>query len=316
MASGRDRCIVCRTIAHADDQFVLVAGRRRQIHCSEDCLGTTVRKQRAARRRLLWRGIAGSAVVMVVLGVFLGIKSHRKPVQRAIALPWTEPQHKQPPPPPGPNYYGPAWPPTDEDWQFAFERARWIYPLPGPVRREPTVHDRLLAPEPPKLAKGAKIHPPEPFCRKPGTCGVTLGGQLWGEHVYAVQAGVVDYARATGEDAGGGGYVRIAHFGGMVFSHYYHLAAIPKGIARGARVAPGDVVGLVGDTGTGVEGPAPRSHLHFAFSIHPSIEQPDVYWDPTPLMARWPLKVPPHGTVAGLTATVRDEEAMRKHRIR
>jgi murein DD-endopeptidase MepM/ murein hydrolase activator NlpD len=313
MASGRERCLVCRTIVHVDDQVVLVIGRRRHVHCSEDCLGNTVRKQRAVRRARLWRGIAGASVAAVVLGGFLAIKSHRKPLQRAITLTWAETEWKKPPRP-GPNYYGPAWPPTDDDWMFAFDRANWIYPLPGPVRREPTQHDRLLAPEPVKPAKG--VRPPGPLCRKPGACGVTLGGQLWGEHVYAVQAGVVDYARATGSDEGGGGYVRVAHFGGMVFSHYYHLAAIPKGIARGARIAAGDVVGLLGDTGTGVEGKPPRSHLHFAFSIHPSVEQPDVYWDPTPLMADWRLKTPPHGTVAGLTANVADEEAMRRRRVR
>ena len=67
----------------------------------------------------------------------------------------------------------------------------------------------------------------------------------------------------------GGGTVRIAHFGGMVFTHYFHLAAIPRGVRRGARVAAGDVIGLVGDTGVGGEASRPRAHLHFAFSIRP-----------------------------------------------
>jgi hypothetical protein len=307
------RCIVCRNVVRADDQVVLARGRRRDVHCSEDCLVETVRKQARARWVWRWRAIAGASVAIVLFVGVWTVRRHRKPAPRSIAIPWTQTTEWKKPVEPGPNYYGPAWPPTDEDWKFAFDRARWIYPLPGPVRRVPTPHDRLLAPEP---VKSAKVRPPEPYCRKPGTCGVTLGGQLWGEHVYAVAAGVVDYARATGSDKSGGGYVRIAHFGGMVYTHYFHLAATPKGIARGARVAPGDVVGLVGDTGTAVEGPKPRSHLHFALSIHPSVELPDVYWDPTPLMAEWPLKVPPHGTVAGLTATVADEEAMRRHRVR
>jgi murein DD-endopeptidase MepM/ murein hydrolase activator NlpD len=310
------RCIVCRNVVRADDQVVLAIGRRREVHCSEDCLGETIRKQSRAGRIRRWRAIAGASAVVLLFTVAWTVRRHRKPTAHSIAIPWAQGEWKKPVEPLGPNTYGPAWPPTDEDWKFAFDRARWIYPLPGPVRRAPTSSDRLLAPEPAKPAKSAKVRTPDPFCRKPGTCGVTLGGQLWGEHVYAVQAGVVDFARATGSDEGGGGYVRIAHFGGMVFTHYFHLAAIPKGIARGARVAAGDVVGLVGDTGTAAEGSAPRSHLHFGFSIHPSPELPDVYWDPTPLMAEWPLKVPPHGTVAGLTATVADDEAMRRRRVR
>jgi len=302
------RCMVCRNVVRADDQVVLAIGRRRAVHCSEQCVDETVRSQARVRRVWRWRAVAGASVVALLFAGVSTVRRHRKPLARAIAFPWLETGWKKPEAS-QPIYFGPAWPPTDDDWKFAFDRASWIYPLPGPVRRAPAASDRLLAPEPAKNRPG-------PFCRKPGICGVALGGQLWGEHVYAVQSGVVDYARATGSDEQGGGTVRIAHFGGMVFTHYFHLAAIPKGIARGARVAAGDVVGLVGDTGTAVEGRGPRSHLHFALSIHPSVELPDVYWDPTPLMADWPLKVPPHGTVAGLTSTVSDDEAMRKRRVR
>ena len=53
---------------------------------------------------------------------------------------------------------------------------------------------------------------------------------------------------------------------------------------------------------------ASRAHLHFAFSIRPSSEMAEIYWDPRPLMARWLLRVPPHGTVAGLARAVTDEE--------
>jgi murein DD-endopeptidase MepM/ murein hydrolase activator NlpD len=81
----------------------------------------------------------------------------------------------------------------------------------------------------------------------------------------------------------------------MVFTHYFHLAAIPRVIVRGMSVKAGDMIGLVGDTG--LEG-APR-HLTFALSIRPSNEFPEVYWDPMPFMALWPLRVPVHGTVAG-----------------
>jgi hypothetical protein len=42
----------------------------------------------------------------------------------------------------------------------------------------------------------------------------------------------------------------------------------------------------------------------------------EIFWDPAPLMARWLLRVPPHGTVAGLAAPVSDEELLRRRRIR
>ena len=110
--------------------------------------------------------------------------------------------------------------------------------------------------------------------------------------------------------------MRIAHFGGMVFTQYFHLAAIPRGVRRGARVAAGDVIGLVGDTGVAGEASGSRAHLHFALSIRPSNELPEAYWDPTPLMSAWPLHVPPHGTVAGLIAPVDDEDLLRRRRGR
>ena len=96
--------------------------------------------------------------------------------------------------------------------------------------------------------------------------------------------------------------VRLAHFGGMVFTSYAHLAAAPRGIVRGAAVKAGDVIGLVGDTGDG----HPGRYLHFALSVHPASEFAEVYWDPTPLMAHWPLRLPPHGTVAGFVPSETD----------
>jgi murein DD-endopeptidase MepM/ murein hydrolase activator NlpD len=89
--------------------------------------------------------------------------------------------------------------------------------------------------------------------------------------------------------------VRLAHFGGQVYTQYYHLAALPRGLVRGAHVKAGDVIGLLGDTGLAGE---PR-HLSFALSIRPSVDLPEVYWDPRPWLARWPLHTPSTGTVAG-----------------
>ena len=151
-------------------------------------------------------------------------------------------------------FFGPAWPPTDDDWTYAFARASWVYPLPGPVKRAPTVDARVFGPEPPRDRPAS--------CRKPGACGVDLGGELWGEHVYAVQDGVVDRVHREGNEEHGGIYVRLSHFGGMVFTQYFHLAAIPRLLSRGDHVKAGEVIGLLGDTGTG----GGRRHLHFALS--------------------------------------------------
>ena len=299
-------CVVCGEVAAAAEQLVLARGRQRAVHCSEGCLEETLAERRAAAARRRRRALLGASLAALALAGGWTVWRHHAPRPRSISLSWVDikPDREAPPQPPG---IGPVWPPTDGDWTYAFDRARWMYPLPGPVRRAPTATDRILGPEP--------AHGPTPLCRTAGACSVVLGGELWGEHVYAVMDGVVEFARGGGHDEHGGGTVRIAHLGGMVFTQYSHLAAVPRGVGRGAHVAAGDVIGLVGDTGVTGER-SPRPHLHFSLSIRPSLAFPETYWDPTPLMAHWPLRTPPHGTVAGLTAPVVDEDALRKRRGR
>jgi hypothetical protein len=135
-------------------------------------------------------------------------------------------------------------------------------------------------------------------CRN-GHCGVDLGGEIWGEHIRAVHDGVVEFVRRGPHAIHGGQFVRIAHRGGTVFTQYFHLAAIPRHIERGAVVKSGDVVGLLGDTG--VKDSAP--HLHFSISIKLP-DRPEKYFDPEPFMALWPLRVPIDGGEAGLVTTV------------
>jgi murein DD-endopeptidase MepM/ murein hydrolase activator NlpD len=262
----------------------------RTAHCSEFCLSESVRRQqilRALRRRRRFAQLAVLAAVVVAAPAVW--HRFRAPRPHSISYVWTEIAPETPQRPETPTLK-PNWPPTDDDWMFAFAAVRWVYPLPGPIRRMPTVDDRIFGPEAPKGRR--------PFCRADGHCGVDLGGELWGEHVYAVQDGIVDSVRRAGNEEGGGIYVRLAHFGGMVFTHYFHLAALPRHLGRGAHVHAGDVIGLLGDTG--VKGAAGR-HLYFALSIRPSREFSEVYWDPTPLIEKWPLHVPAHGTVAGFT---------------
>src|SRR5580704_13406233 len=283
-------CVVCKTPigdGHAE-RFVLLRGRREEAHCSQICLVANVERRRLARatvrRRWLLRA---AAVALIIVGAPRLWHRVRLPQSRSISF---DPPELRPPrePLPQPPMFGPAWPPTDEDWQTAFAHTAWIYPLPGPARRAPTADDRLLT-------SRSSARRPDPVCRVPGKCGVDLGGELWGEHVYAAHDGVVDRVQHGAGDERGDVYLRLSHFGGMVFTHYDHLAAVPRRILRGAPIKAGDLIGLVGDAG----GERPGRYLRFALSVHPSGELPEVYWDPTTLMTRWPLRMPPHGTVAG-----------------
>jgi predicted nucleic acid-binding Zn ribbon protein len=281
-------CFVCATAVGDDDRFVLDRGRRREVYCSETCLVVTVdhrhRVAAAARRRWLLRALVLATVVGGAPKLW-----HRFHMPPTASISFDASELRPPPEPrPEPIFYGPAWPPTDDDWLRAFAASAWIYPLPGPSRHTGTVDDRVFAGRP------SKRHDP-PVCHDDGRCGVDLGGELWGEHVYAVHDGVVDHVQHGLGDDRGDVYVRLSHFGGMVFTHYFHLAAVPRGIGRGAAVKAGDVIGLVGDTGD----EHPGHYIHFALSVRPSAELPEVYWDPSPLMARWPLRLPPHGSVAG-----------------
>ena len=47
-------------------------------------------------------------------------------------------------------------------------------------------------------------------------------------------------------------------------------------------------------------------HLHFSISIRLAPDRPEKYFDPEPLVALWPLRVPLEGSEAGLVTTVSD----------
>jgi murein DD-endopeptidase MepM/ murein hydrolase activator NlpD len=281
-------CAICKTAIGDGERFVLVRGGQPDVHCSQVCLVANVERRRAARtvvwRRWLWRA---AAAVLIFVGTDQLWHRIHPPRPRTISFeppeirPTRRPRTEAP-------MYGPAWPPTEEDWTAAFARVAWIYPLPGPVRRAPAADDRI-----PNGGSGAGRR--TAVCRVSARCGVDLGGELWGEHVYAAQDGIVDHVQRGAGDDRGDVYVRLSHLGGTLFTHYAHLAAVPRRIVHGAAIKAGDVIGLVGDTG----GEHPGRYLHFALSVRPSNELPEVYWDPTALMKEWPLQVPTHGTVAG-----------------
>jgi murein DD-endopeptidase MepM/ murein hydrolase activator NlpD len=122
--------------------------------------------------------------------------------------------------------------------------------------------------------------------------------------VYAALDGVVDRVQRSADNRHGV-YVRLSHFGGMVFTEYAHLAAVPRRLSPGLRVAAGEVIGLLGDTGlTDRE----QRHLYFALSVRPSSQFMEVYWDAGALMTTWTLRAPTRGTVAGLASLDGPEE--------
>jgi murein DD-endopeptidase MepM/ murein hydrolase activator NlpD len=155
----------------------------------------------------------------------------------------------------------------------------WIHPLAGPVRRMPIRGSRVF---------GAARHGDRPGECRNGHCGVDLGGEMWGEPIImAVHDGVVDRVKRVDEGSGGM-YVRLAHRDGKLFSQYFHLAAIPRELNEGDKVKAGQVIGLLGDTGVKES----TAHLHFAISVKATPTSREIYMDPEPLIALWPLKVP------------------------
>jgi murein DD-endopeptidase MepM/ murein hydrolase activator NlpD len=286
-----EACPVCGDIPYDSDRRVLVIGKTRLSYCSQACLRIGVRTVQLARRKALRRryafalGFALLAMGIVYLRSRLLLLWRRPPPPAPVA----RAAPVVPPAPPEPTPFGPHWPPTDDDWLEQFAHSAWVYPLPGPTRRRPAIARELLVGDAAEFARAR--------CRSAGHWGVDLGGELWGEHVYAAHDGVIDRLRRS-EDAPGGVYLRIAHWGGAVYTQYFHLAAVPVRLAVGMHVSAGDVIGLIGDSGPGDT----RAHLHFELSVRPSSYLPEVYWDPGPLMSEWPLRSPARGSVAGLVS--------------
>jgi len=79
-----------------------------------------------------------------------------------------------------------------------------------------------------------------------------------GTRVRAVGDGVVEFAGAKG----GYGNVVIVRHHGQYTTTYAHLSRFASGVRRGARLAQGDAVGFVGQTGW-----ATGPHLHYEFRI-------------------------------------------------
>jgi murein DD-endopeptidase MepM/ murein hydrolase activator NlpD len=272
-------------------RYVHVEGPVMDVLCSAKCHRSAVRGWRRARWTARKHFVLRTAVTAILLGAFLapheGPPGRRRVARAAMVAPHSEPSVSALPP----GWYGPDWPPTEPSLLAALGEDTWIHPLSGPVRRMPRADSRVFG----AVRPGAR--PIE--CRN-GHCGVDLGGEIWGEHIHAVHDGVVDFVQRNANPDRGGEFVRLSHRDGTVFTQYFHLAAIPRGLERGVHVKAGDVIGLLGDTGVKESAP----HLHFAISVRPWKDGPERYIDPEPLIALWAVRVPVEGGEIGLVTTL------------
>jgi murein DD-endopeptidase MepM/ murein hydrolase activator NlpD len=217
-----------------------------------------------------------TATFVVVAGAGLGagakwVRQHKQPPPIALSV--------AAPPPPRPV----ALPPTRAQAMALLapapeESDTWIHPLYGPLRVLPIRNTRRFG------AAREGLRPEE--CAG-GHCGVDLGS-VRGEPVLCAHDGVVE--RVVREDDGSkeGRFLRIDHKGGTVVTSYMHLDEIRADLKPGIPVKAGTVIGSVGETGVLHSGP----HLHFAVSVRPSPDGPELFIDPEPMLHLWPLKDP------------------------
>jgi len=271
-------------------RYVQVEDSSFYILCSKECSGAVARAQRRER----WAARRQSSKRLTLAVIFLGayLAPHQGPSKAPRASQATASRAARPSiHPQEPGWFGPDWPPSDTALLASLGRDAWLHPLSGPVRRMPRRDSRVFG----AVRPGDRA----PECRN-GHCGVDLGGEIWGEHVYAVHDGVVDWVKRGPNPDHGGQFVRLSHQNGTVFTLYFHLAAIAPEIERGAPVRGGQVIGLLGDTGVKESGP----HLHFGITVKPGKDWPEKYMDPEPLIALWPLHIPLDGSEVGLVTTV------------
>ena len=159
----------------------------------------------------------------------------------------------------------------------------WFHPLYGPHRRLPERNTRRFG------AAREGLRPEE--CEG-GHCGVDLGSQR-GEPVICSHDGVVERvvrdAELGGRRGNEGRFIRISHKGGTIVTSYMHLDTIREDLKPGIPVKAGEPIATVGATGVQHSGP----HLHFAVSVRPKFEEPELFIDPEPMLHLWPLKAAP-----------------------
>lgn len=283
--------------AVARGHVVHLGGAFARIYCSMSCFRIAARAEWRQRWAERVRGAIRLGVLAIVVGAWITPheEPERHPIQPVAAAPLVRaamvaagaPATDDRPD----GWYGPAWPPTEQSVLAALGRDAWVHPLAGPVRRMPRTDSRVFG----AVRPGNRAIE----CRN-GHCGVDLGGEIWGEHIHAVHDGVVDFVQRGLNPDHGGRFVRLSHRNGTLYTLYFHLAAIPRGLERGVKVKSGQVIGLLGDSGVKESAP----HLHFALTIRPVKDGPERYIDPEPLVALWPLRVPVDGSEVGWVTTV------------
>ena len=284
-------CPRCNGFVPPRSPHVRIAGSAVQVYCSAECmqLGDAPLSVEPPRRRRSWaRGTLHVGLGLASVLHLSGASEHAS--APLAALPKSAvPTPMQPAAPPEPPMFGPAWPPTEDDWMAEIANDAWLHPLDGPKRQMPIHDGRVFGAERP----GER--PPE--CRS-GHCGVDIG-ERWGAPVYASHDGNVERVQRGPNEEHGGLYVRLSHRNGTVFTQYFHLAAIPRWIQPGRFVKAGALIGLLGDSGIKESAP----HLHFTLSVKPSRELPERFIDPESLIAIWPLRVPLGDGIEGMVST-------------
>ncbi len=288
-------CPTCKGTVDVRSRHVAVHGGAVRVYCSAECLDKRDELPAQAapvtlapppkRRRALWLAAfvapAAAAAAYVTFREPPAPDPVPPPPALAVVHTPTEPQPKA------------VDPEREADARLVEELSRdaWIHPLAGPARRMPRNHTGAFG------ASRPGDRPPE--CVS-GHCGVDLG-YVWGEPVYAVHGGVIEFVNRGPNEDRGGAFVRIEHRDGQLFSWYFHLAAIPRHIRRGVKVKAGDLIGLVGDTGIKHSKP----HLHFSLSVKTK-HGTERYLDPEPLIALWPLWIPNADHEGGVVSTAPD----------
>jgi hypothetical protein len=283
-------------------RFVLVSDGRVRAFCSPAC------KEKAQRpapelvigeadeeplppppslwSRLSFRGAAAMSVAGVAVLVFGGKLIGSAPRAAAAIVPMTAPS---PPPPTEKQAMAMLSSPPSADADET-----WVHPLPGPTRTLPEHDTRRFG------AAREGLRPEE--CEG-GHCGVDIGTSK-GMPVLAVHDGVVIRVERDPEVGGRRGnegrFVMINHKGGTITTSYIHLDAIREDLRPGIPVRAGEAIGIVGDSGVQHSGP----HLHFAVSVRPSADGPELYINPEPLLHLWPLAKRPAATLHAMSAAV------------
>lgn len=87
--------------------------------------------------------------------------------------------------------------------------------------------------------------------------------------VFAFADGRVAYINASAGNSGYGRYVVLEHpqMEPAVYSLYSHLARIDPSLTKGAAVAAGDTLGIMGRSAGGYTIPRERAHLHFEVGL-------------------------------------------------